>query len=80
MTSTWLPSALVALCLLFGPVSSALADANERMPNRAEYTKPLSSGADAPDAELRTIDGVPVKLSTYYGDRPLALIFYRGGW
>ena len=50
------------------------------IPARAEDTQPVAVGFPAPDAELRSLSGDPVRLSSFYRDGPVALIFYRGGW
>lgn len=40
----------------------------------------LNVGDRAPDATLQTIDAESVDLATLYGDGPLVVTFYRGGW
>lgn len=40
----------------------------------------LRVGDRAPDAEVWTIEGKPVKLSSLYAEGPVVLTFYRGGW
>lgn len=40
----------------------------------------LSVGERAPDATVMTRDGQPVSLASLYGDGPVVVTFYRGGW
>lgn len=51
-------------------------------PAKVEETKPtgLSVGDAVPDVTLKDSEGKDVKLSTMYKDKPLVLVFYRGGW
>jgi peroxiredoxin len=46
----------------------------------AKETQPLQVGATVPDVELTGLDGKTVKLSSLYLDKPLVLVFFRGGW
>ncbi|XZE18610.1 redoxin domain-containing protein [Pirellulaceae bacterium SH449] len=43
-------------------------------------TQPLQVGAVVPDVEITGMDGRSVKLSSLYRDKPLVLVFFRGGW
>jgi peroxiredoxin len=46
-----------------------------------EVTMPgLQLGDQAPDFEALTHEGKPFKFSNSYSQRPVLLIFYRGGW
>lgn len=40
----------------------------------------IEVGAKAPGGTLTTIDGESVELASMYGDGPLVITFYRGGW
>lgn len=46
----------------------------------ATEAKALKVGAMAPDADLKDLDGKPVKLKSLISGKPTAVIFYRGGW
>lgn len=46
----------------------------------APATPGLSVGDTAPDVELLTVEGKPVRLASLYKDGPVVLTFYRGGW
>lgn len=52
---------------------------DEVYPN-AESTKPLKAGAASPEANLRTLEGKPIRLSEVTEGKKTALVFYRGGW
>ena len=48
---------------------------------RGDDTDPgLRVGQKAPNAVVKTIDGEKVKLKDLYGDGPVVITFYRGGW
>ena len=65
------------LCLL----QTAWAHAQEpKIAIDANATQPLQVGATVPDVELTGLDGKAVKLSSLYRNKPLVLVFFRGGW
>jgi cytochrome oxidase Cu insertion factor (SCO1/SenC/PrrC family) len=43
-------------------------------------TKPVAVGETAPDFTLQDQNGQTVKLSASRGQRPVAIVFYRGYW
>ena len=45
----------------------------------ADLTR-IKVGAAAPDFTLSNQDGQPVTLSSYRGQQPVVLVFYRGYW
>jgi peroxiredoxin len=57
----------------------ALGERRE-VPQRAEDVRPLESGAEAPTATLRRVDGEAVEMAELYRQKPTMLVFYRGGW
>jgi peroxiredoxin len=59
---------------------SATAGEIAAVPTRAEDVQPVTVGAPAPTAVLRTPDGEAFDLAAAYGRAPTLLIFYRGGW
>ena len=65
---------------LLAAVTPSPSAADTALPTRAEDASPVPVGSAAPDAALRSLDGETVSLSSFYGEGPLALIFYRGGW
>jgi peroxiredoxin len=46
----------------------------------ATATKPLEKGVNVPDVKLTDLDGKSVALSALYRQKPLVLVFFRGGW
>lgn len=54
--------------------------ASGAIPVGAENVVPLSVGARAPDAEVKTVEGADFDLSRAFAGRPTILMFYRGGW
>lgn len=79
MTYTSRLSVVPVLALTLSIAAPAPAD-SRAVPLAAEDTKPIQVGAALPQATLHTVDGEPVELRSLAGERPLALIFYRGGW
>jgi peroxiredoxin len=68
---------LFLLCLL---QSNWLRAQEPTIADDAKATQPLKVGAIVTDVELTGLDGKAVKLSTLYRDKPLVLVFFRGGW
>jgi cytochrome oxidase Cu insertion factor (SCO1/SenC/PrrC family) len=52
----------------------------ERVAPSAEEVRPLAVGDRAPAVTLRDLDGRDVALASLWGEKPVVLIFYRGGW
>ena len=48
--------------------------------NDPKDTKPLEVGATVPDVEITGTDGKAVRLSSLYRDKPMVVVFFRGGW
>lgn len=59
---------------------SSAGDNRADLPVEATSVRPLLIGADVPDVTLRTISGESVALRNMYPDKPMMVIFYRGGW
>ncbi len=61
--------------------SNSSADENGAdLPVEATAVQPLLIGADAPDVILRMVSGESTTLHDIYPDKPVMVIFYRGGW
>ncbi len=43
-------------------------------------TKPLEKGQESPDASLTGLDGKKVSLASLHQQKPLVIVFFRGGW
>lgn len=67
----------LGIALLFPPLAAA---ESPPAPMAAEETRPLAVGTPAPDAAVRTLEGEETRLHQVIAGRPVALIFYRGGW
>jgi len=61
------------------PVVAFAAD-DMRVAPSAAAVKPLEVGAPLPDVELKTPEGRTVTLANLTGEKPVVLVFYRGGW
>jgi hypothetical protein len=46
----------------------------------ADKICPLLPGMKAPEVSFRQLDGNPVSLRNLIAEKPVILIFYRGGW
>lgn len=74
-----LKSLIFAVCFL--PALSTAAFAQE-LPIAAEptATKPLEKGKKVPDVQLKDLDGKDVSLASLHQEKPLVIVFFRGGW
>jgi hypothetical protein len=52
----------------------------QSIPDSADKVHPLLVGAKAPDVNLKKPDGSNFELRKEAAEKPLVLIFYRGGW
>lgn len=71
----WALTSAAGLLLVGAPVSAERAVATS-----AETVEPLAVGEQAPAVTLRDLDGRDVALARLWGEKPVVLIFYRGGW
>jgi hypothetical protein len=71
-------SAAARLALL--ALATALAGAGGAVAKAPGDVRPVGVGTRIPDAEVRTVEGTPVRLDALTGDGVVALVFYRGGW
>jgi peroxiredoxin len=69
---------IAAFCL---SALSTIAIAQER-PIAAEptATKPLEKGQKIPEVTLKGLDGEDVSLASLHQEKPLVVVFFRGGW
>ncbi|MEM9064753.1 MAG: peroxiredoxin-like family protein [Planctomycetota bacterium] len=64
-------------------LSAAVVVAGFAQGAQAQTDKPelgLKVGTEAPNATLKTTDGETVEFSSLIGDKPVVVMFYRGGW
>jgi len=76
-TRTMLSALLFALFLGVAP---QLYGEEGRVAEKAEDTEPIKKGVMLPEAQVQTIEGERVSLSSQVGAQPSVLVFYRGGW
>jgi hypothetical protein len=72
-----------AMGLLFGGViltAGAMEILAQSIPDSAEKVHPLLVDAQAPDVTFKRPDGSNFVLRKEAADKPVILIFYRGGW
>ena len=69
--------ALPGLCITFLLLTTA---ARAEIAPSAEQTKPLAAGVEAPAFTARNADGSDFAFDPATLERPVMLIFYRGGW
>lgn len=70
---------LPALLLLTGLFVPPLW-AQETVPDSPEKVHPLLIGMEIPDVAFRKADGSEVSLRQLAGQKPMVMIYYRGGW
>ncbi len=51
-----------------------------RIANEAGQTKPLQAGVKIPEVAVKNPQGDTVNLASLHSDRPVVLVFFRGGW
>jgi peroxiredoxin len=61
-------------------VAGVLKGFAQSIPESADKVQPLLVGAQAPDITLKKPDGSNFELRKAAAEKPLILIFYRGGW
>lgn len=71
---------LVLACLVTLLPSGVFAAGDSRVAASAAQVKPLEVGVTIPDVELTTLEGRIVALANLTGEKPVVLVFYRGGW
>jgi len=52
----------------------------QSVPDSAEKVQPLLVGAQIPDVSFKNLDGSSFDLRKKASEKPVILIFYRGGW
>ena len=67
--------------LLAGWLSFAPALAvNDEVPHSAEEVRPLLIGSQLPDIVYKTGNGSDFSLNEAASEKPVILVYYRGGW
>jgi peroxiredoxin len=68
---------LVTVCL---SSQSILAQDRAPIADAAEATQPLTSGETIPEVSVKGVNGEPIPLKSLHQDKPVVLVFFRGGW
>lgn len=76
---------LIAGALLSGAISClfstrALAAGSDRVARSAKEVQPVAVGERVPALKFRNLEGRDVTLASLWGENPIVLVFYRGGW
>ncbi len=74
MSKNWL------IYILFFLVGCVEAEQRTNIADTAEEVNPLLVGHSVPDIPVWTDGGKPVSLAKMASEKPLVVIFYRGGW
>jgi len=64
----------------FIPFQSAVFAQERPIASKAAATQPLERGMEVPDGKLTDMDGKTVSLASLHREKPLVLVFFRGGW
>ena len=81
MTPTFLAALFSLGLFLFSGCCPCLgATGAADVPASAEATSALRVGAEVPAVTLKTVDGQPFDLKLAAEEKPLVVVFYRGGW
>jgi peroxiredoxin len=75
----FLKSLVFAACCV---LSLSLVSIAQERPIATEptATKPLEKGLKAPEVTLKGLDGKQVSLASLHQEKPLVIVFFRGGW
>ncbi len=71
---------MISLCCGLLLIAGAVEGYAQSVPDSAEKVHPLLVGAQAPDVSFKKPDGSNFDLRKAAADKPVILIFYRGGW
>jgi cytochrome oxidase Cu insertion factor (SCO1/SenC/PrrC family) len=66
--------------LLFATTTSCQTGGKSEVAASASEIQPLLPGTEAPDVTFFNTDGSPFTLKEALTEKPVVLIFYRGGW
>ncbi len=61
-------------------IASVVEARAQSVPDSAEKVHPLLVGAQVPDVNFKNLDGSSFNLRMKASEKPIILIFYRGGW
>ncbi|HSR52631.1 MAG TPA: hypothetical protein VLV83_17550 [Acidobacteriota bacterium] len=72
--------ALLAILLLGGLFWGTLWAEDGRVAESAQDIHPLLVGMEIPDVSYQKADGTQVSLKELAAQKPIVMIYYRGGW
>jgi peroxiredoxin len=61
-------------------IAGAVEAYAQSVPDSADKAQPLLVGAQVPDVSFKNLDGSSFNLKQKASEKPIILIFYRGGW
>lgn len=74
-----LKSLIIAVCFL--PALPPIAISQEHpIATGPSATNPLEPGQKVPEVTLKGLDGKDVSLASLHQEKPLVIVFFRGGW
>ncbi|HEX9273921.1 MAG TPA: hypothetical protein VGA01_17095 [Candidatus Binatia bacterium] len=71
---------ILSLCCGLLLIAGAMEVCAQSVPDTAEKVQPLLVGAQVPDVSFKNLDGSSFNLRNKASEKPIILIFYRGGW
>src|SRR6056297_3288295 len=80
MSRTFVTLAMHGIAIMLISTSIGSAQQIDGVARSADATMPLRAGDEAPEVSVTDIDGETVPLKSLYQDKPLVLVFFRGGW
>lgn len=71
---------ILLICCGLLLIAGAVEVCAQSVPDSAEKAQPLLVGAQVPDVSFKNLDGSSFNLRNKASEKPIILIFYRGGW
>lgn len=71
---------IFGLLCMFSSFTSLIVAQDNSIALDAKETKPLKADAQSPDVTVKTLDGKSVSVAALHKDKPVVLVFFRGGW
>lgn len=71
---------MLSLCCGLLLIAGAVEVCAQSVPDSADKVQPLLVGAQVPDVSFKNLDGSSFSLRNKASEKPIILIFYRGGW
>jgi hypothetical protein len=71
---------MLSLCCGLLLIAGAVEVCAQSVPDSAVKVQPLLVGAQVPDVSFKNLDRSSFNLRNKASEKPIILIFYRGGW